>query len=173
MTMQKTIQFTKHTDFFEKAKFVIGAHRKGILEHPILLKHGVLVATDGHRMHLAKHIPHTKEETGYYRVVKSNKSEVILTESDRKVFPPFAHVWPKHGDPIWNSVLVSDALHPSKNYTQIIRQMSEEVTLDYNYFEEILKYGFSFTASQYQENGPVLFEDISNDCWALIMPIRI
>lgn len=170
--MGKMIEFDKYQGI-GKVRFCIAAWDKNEDRHmPIKLENGKMTATDGHRLHEVNDLPCDAKDNGLYEVVKNNKTCVILKESEHTRFPDTDRVWPNQNkDPLWNGIYVHSVLYASEQYTKIVRKMSDNTTINFNYFEQLLHSGVDFKVSQYEEQGPVLFENC--ECRALIMPMRL
>lgn len=187
--MGNMVEFDKYQGI-DKVRFCIAAWNKNEDRHiPIKLENGRMTATDGHRLHEVNDLPCDAKNNGLYEVVKNNKTCVILKESEYTRFPDTDRVWPNQDKqwvvgseragsfiwdypaPLWDGIHVYSALYASNHYTHIVRNMSDNTTINFNYLEALLHSGIDFKVSQYEEQGPVLFDN--HECRALIMPMKL
>ena len=179
--MGKTIEFEKNDYRLKKVRFCISAWSKNdalsirVKSFPIKLENGTMIVTDGNRLHIAKGFPDKPD--GFYKVVKNTEVLVVLKELDleeteNKRFPDIDSVLPdKSKDPIWNGIKVNGLSYASKCYTKIVRKMSDNTTINFEYLKDVLSSEVYFNISQYREEGPIIFEN--DNCFALIMPMYI
>ena len=172
--MGKTIEFEKNDYRFKKVRFCISAWNK-VKSFPIKLENGTMIVTDGNRLHIAKGFPDKPD--GFYEIIKNTKvlivlKELDLEETENKRFPDIDSVLPdKSKDPIWNGIETNGLSWASTCYTKIVRKMSDNTTINFEYLKDVLSSEVYFNISQYREEGPIIFEN--DNCFALIMPMYI
>ena len=87
-------------EYLDATRFVIRAISKQPSRYAIqylCAEKGCLVATDGRRLHIA-YLPHTWEE-GFYEVIKSTKTQVVLLKADTDAkFPAWRDTVPHHSN---------------------------------------------------------------------------
>ena len=121
--------------------------------------------TDGKRMHVIKN---DGFKSGVYEVIKNNKSQVILVETDKNAscFPDMKAVIPNIDNA---KKIVCNENHISHSYARIIRAMNPERCFQFKYLEDVLVDN-DFTCYIAGDNEPLTFK--SENKFAMIMPMR-
>jgi hypothetical protein len=136
----------------------------------IKIQQDLVVGTDGHRLHLY----YTKEEhpCGVFKVLVRQRSKLILEKVSDINFPDWEHLLPKKEE-IEKELVISRI--NSQGYTELVRQMNPDTTLDFNYFMDLDDSMTKVSATKDLLTGTngILFEDLSQTKKALIMPMRI
>jgi len=133
---------------------------------------GRIVATDGHRLHVANMSPTL--EPGFYKVERNTKSAVSLLSMQAVEFPNYqsivdacnltkreTHYFPTFGP--------RDECTP---YSAVIRAMDKETTLNYGYVEQALQYA-NEVFSMGDSLSPVYLADSLGLYEAFIMPRKM
>lgn len=159
---------------FDALKFCIKALRRnetGCSLSLLKVEEGKIIATDGHRLHLAN-VAHDIAP-GSYRVERNSAAAVSILLMPTAEFPDY------------QSVISSCALSERKTYfltsfgkggysgpyTEIVRQMDEELTLAYEYVTAALPYANEVFSARGCE--PVYLANCLKTFEAFIMPRKI
>jgi hypothetical protein len=144
---------------------------------------GIAVTTDGHRLHMAELFMDYPD--GIYKVVSRDKNAFILEEDKEVTWPDYMKVFPEHKDFKEVDMYFSGyrgekekaAYYLSNNYTRLVREMPEDITLNISFLEDFLG-NEPYTAFIYdgknvhnQSTSPVCFRNHTK--LVLVMPVRI
>jgi DNA polymerase III sliding clamp (beta) subunit (PCNA family) len=142
----------------------------------VYINAGNMVASDGHRMHLAEiNLDGTPLEEGLYEVIKNSKDQIILQEIEGEGLPNYKQVIPegetqKTVELVFENPRKGKANH-SRTYSQTIRALKENLVLDYNLFSQAIEGMDTATFKVFTDNGPVVLK--SGNKLAVIMPMKI
>ena len=157
--------FKEYNDFKWLLQARVKQESRPMLNCVGVFKHRA-VCTDGHRLYM---ILHSGFAPGNYKVVSSDKSSIVLQimSPEEGTFPEVVRVFPKKKV---KSIKVNDSKVPGSQYTNIVRAMPEDQTLNYDYFSQTLT-PEPWTVRITPDGGPVRFQNSGKS--ALIMPARI
>jgi len=132
----------------------------------IEIQKDLIVSTDGHRLH----VYYTKEKypPGIFKPLVRQRYQLILEKVTDVQFPEWENLFPAKKE-IEKELRLK--LINSHGYTELVRQMEESITLDFNYFMDLDSY--MTKASITKDKGGILFEDTDGSKKALIMPLRM
>jgi len=163
------MEIQKHDTNFESIRFVIRAMDKEKLTkyNCIYVDDTKIETTNGHHLHRIENT--IQLEPGFYTVTKNTKTKIILEKTDiRSRWPDTDRVFPR-GECKEIDIVFSNG-NESIPYTKFIRELSEERTINFDYFEALNDLDH-YTAKIFDDNQAILFEN--NIAKALIMPMRI
>lgn len=169
MDIGKEYEMLVYTRKDEGIKFVVKAIYKGVDRGALQYVHvteGYIEATDGNRLH---RITNDNMKPGLYEIVKNTKKEVILVETEvDTIYPNTDKVWPDVTD--MKCLNIQQETYVDLAYTEIIRAVDEDFTLQFSYFKDIFTLGTHWKV--YHDNRYRSVRMESEDRKALIMPLR-
>jgi len=163
----------KHSDFLG-IKWVLKATSKetsSFLLEDIIFDSGKWVGTDGHRIHIYESQESFKE--GIYESTVNNSGKIVLKSVSDKLskYPEWKTVFSELSKtPV--ELRIEPTSHSSVEYTKIIRCMEASVTLNFQFFEDLLiGTTYPWVVHIYEKLGPVHF--ISERKTGIIMPMHV
>jgi len=167
------IELTKKHQDFSGIKWVLKAinkKRNRIILRSILFDSGKWVGTDGSRIHIYESQESFKE--GIYESIINNSGKLILKfiSDDLTKYPIWRNIFHSSKAPLELKInFVSDL---SVEYTKIIRCMEASVTLDFQFFENLLMGNIDpWIVHIYEKLDPIYF--MSERKTGIIMPMQI
>lgn len=145
----------------------------------VKVEKGVVMATNGERMHRywlkSRRIP-----DGYYKITMSSRTKVVLRHVPHNgTYPPTDEMFKISEGPCMTKVvgfkLKRDRTSVSKMYTEIVREMTDNMTLNYKYLDDALCEDDFFDAhfSYNDTTKPVLLVNSMGTKMAIIMTVKL
>jgi hypothetical protein len=141
----------------------------------LYVKNGIVTATNAHRMHRYRMYNFKRLQDGFYKVGQTCtvKKVQLIFQGSFQEYPEMDEMFirPKDAEELTGAHnMLSDV---SKIYTNIVRSMVDDYTIDYGYLKDALyKKAFWYVHVNYQKpDSPVLLIDSVERKWAVIQPI--
>ena len=157
----------KDPDFYG-FKFVLKAVTKenaSFKLNVIKIEQELIVATDGHRLHI--YFPQGLFSSGIYKILVKTRTQIILEKVLGIKYPE----WHQALIPKGTIGEIKIGRVDSVGYTEIVRSMSEESTLKFEYFSDLAS-EMTKALIPTAPGGGIVFENFDGSMKALIMPIR-
>ena len=157
----------KDPDFYG-FKWVLKALAKESYFKYLVLKieKDLIVATDGHRLHIYR--PQGLYLSGSYKVLVKKNNQVILEKVSGINYPDWRSLLIPKGTPLEIQIGRID----SPGYTEIVRLMNKESTLKFEYFSDLASEMTKAFIPAAPGEG-ITFENSDGSMKALIMPMRM
>jgi hypothetical protein len=167
------ITISKRDPVKNDVRWVLKARGKDVsrynLQH-VAIYRKTMVATDGHRLHMAT-LKHSSFKPGVYSVVSDKAGGVILKEVEEGAnYPDWKRVINTRGKKVslpFNTTIAGSA------YTVAVRNIQEGAGIDYRYFSDVVTDGAWRWTMFINSNigNPLKFR--SGNKTAIVMPVRL
>ena len=154
---------------FHGFKFVLKAITKedaGFKLNVIKIEKDLIVATDGHRLHIYK--PQSLFSSGAYKPLIKTRTKLILEKVFGINYPDWHSALIPKGTPLEIQIGRIDSV----GYTEVVRSMNSESTLEFKYFSDLdddMTKAFIPAAP----GKGITFENFDGSMKALIMLLRV
>ena len=132
----------------------------------IKIENDLIVATDGHRLHIYR--TQGLFSAGTYQVLVKTRTKIILEKVFDVNYPEWRQVLSVKGTPLKLKIGRIDSV----GYTEIVRTMIQNETLRFDYFSDLASEMTKAFIPAASGEG-VTFENFDGSMKALIMPMRV
>jgi len=163
------IELTKiHIDDFNGVKWVLRTlNKNNYMYKVIFFEDGYCVGTDGHRMHIFEYSGEYKN--GAYEKILNTADKIILKFIPDQKYPDWKNLQTTMMKP--QELEIIDTSLPSLAYSNIIREMDPSVTLQFPFFDDLLRSTWiKWTAYIYDRQDAIWF--MTERRIGMIMPMH-
>jgi hypothetical protein len=164
----------KYDTDFETIKWAIGARSTDKIRHNIqrvLFDGGLVVATDGSRLHVAA--PERHIDDGLYEVLKETKYMIVLRRDNDHTFPQYERVFPQNTHNGISPLNVPGDKKHQANFVLNHVLKSSDHTFDVEYLLCACPCGERLHFEQGQGTSPLVVRNEDYTKAALVMPLKM